>query len=531
MGFLFMLGACDKDTLENFNPNAPGPEALKIEEGFAKAAHGVYAPMRFNNGWYHIWWGFKAHQVMGDVTLTSVGNWAFRWANQPAQIIRSNGVILTPPVGGTQIAELNARNTRAVGSDNFQAIEWFPMYALIGHCNLLLGMIDDVQFEGDAATIAMKRQTYQAWLYWWKGYAYSRLGSIYKQGLIINEYNERNNNFVSREALIDEATRNFNLAKDILTTISETDETYLGIIEDLIPTHFQVKSGGIITPQMFIRNINTYKARNILVNKYASELTETDLAAIEDLAEVGIRETDKIFNIVSVSPVDNCFVYETAWTPARLNIVWEMISERLVQDFRPGDARRTRNIEAATTWQVNPRGRGFNYSTRWLAVPIGRGGAWQSDIAGEAEVAMATTFEENQLMLAEVQIRRGNVDAGLQYLDRVRTFQDSQLPATFGTGLTQVQALEELRSERRIALFQKGTTAFYDARRWGVLRPLAQGGGRTNAVVVFRQTPADIDVNATIEYLYKEWWDVPANETDFNPIPSPVGSIDGLSPL
>ena len=126
---------------------------------------------------------------------------------------------------------------------------------------------------------------------------------------------------------------------------------------------------------------------------------------------------------------------------------------------------------------------------------------------------MACTYEENQLMLAEIKIRRGDVEQGLAHIDAVRTYQNSGLPALVGTGKTQAQALEELRSERRVGLFLKNT-AFYDARRWGVLKPLSQGGGRTNAVVVFTGgTP----YNCTIEYNYKEWWDVPANERDFNP--------------
>ena len=84
-------------------------------------------------------------------------------------------------------------------------------------------------------------------------------------------------------------------------------------------------------------------------------------------------------------------------------------------------------------------------------------------------------------MLAEVKIRQGNTDAGLAHIDAVRNYQNAQLAAVAGTGLSQAQALEELRRERRIGLFLKGTP-FYDARRWGLLKPLAQGGGRHNAL-------------------------------------------------
>ena len=103
----------------------------------------------------------------------------------------------------------------------------------------------------------------------------------------------------------------------------------------------------------------------------------------------------------------------------------------------------------------------------------------------------------------------------MAHIDAVRTYQNAQLAAVAGTGLNQAQALEELRKERRIGLFQKGT-AFYDARRWGILKPVSQGGGRRNANVV-------VEANGTVEpctidYQYIEWFDVPAAETDFNKI-------------
>lgn len=531
VGLLFWLSSCDKESLDTINPNAPGVPSLKTEDGFVKAAYGVYGPLQFTNNFYFTWFNQWAHNIMGDVTLSSVGNFGIRWANQPAKIIRPSGVIVTPPVGGTQVVELNNRNTRSVGTDNVQAFEWVPLYGLIGHCNLLLATIDEVQFTGDQATIDMKKKTYRSWLYWWKGFAYSRIGSIYKQALIVNEYKEINTNYVSNTAILAEAAVNFNLAKDILATISETDAVYLAVFNKLLPSHFKGgKFGGIITPEMFIRNINSYLARNILVNKYATDLTTADLTAIETLANSGLRATDKTFTVRSAST--NCFVYETTWTPYRLNITWEMLSERLYQDVRDGDARKTRNFVERPTWQLNPAARGFNYSTRWNARSIGTGGDWKSDVAGEAEMTMATSYEENQLMLAEAKIRKDDIDGGLAHLDNVRTFQNSGLPATVGTGLTKAQALEELRSERRVGLFLRGTTAFYDARRWGVLKPLAQGGGRKNAIVVFAQTPTPIIEECEIEYDYKEWWDVPANETDFNPITT--GSAfdpSGIRPL
>ena len=123
-------------------------------------------------------------------------------------------------------------------------------------------------------------------------------------------------------------------------------------------------------------------------------------------------------------------------------------------------------------------------------------------------------------MLAEYHIRNGEIETGLGYIDDVRTYQNSGLTAVAGTGLTQDQSLEELRKERRVGLFMK-YVAFYDARRWGILKPVSQGGGRTGAVVTlgmgypgFELT--GYDDNAIIDYNYLERFDVPVTETDFN---------------
>ncbi|NLF42357.1 MAG: RagB/SusD family nutrient uptake outer membrane protein, partial [Bacteroidales bacterium] len=506
------------------NPNEPTPEALKTEAGMRKGAYGIYNSLRAiegTNDWFYYTWFIQwAHNVMGDATVSSVGNFGIRWANQTSQIIRPDQTIITPPTGGSQIQELNTRNARDYGADNVQAFEWYPGYSLIQHCNLMLSVLnEEVEFIGTPEVVEMKVKTYQAWFYFWKGFGYSRLGSIYSQGLIVDEYGYTNSNYLPNTALIDEAARNFNLAIDILKTIADNDGTYATIFDALIPAHFKVGNGGVLTPSMMIHTMNTYMARNILVNKYAADLTTADLNAIEELANEGITASDKIFTIRSTADDNKCLVYTTAWSGYRLNLAWERMSERLVQDFRPGDARFTRNITTFETPYVNVSGRGYQYGTRYAAVDAADGGEYMSGVAEAVEVPMACSYEENQLMLAEVKIRRDEVEAGLAHIDNVRAHQNAGLAALVGQGLTKEQALEELRSERRIGLFLKNV-AFYDARRWGILKPLAQGGGRENANVVFE---GGVVEPCTIEYNYKEWWDVPANETDFNPMTAGKG--------
>jgi hypothetical protein len=520
IGLSIALLACKKESLELINPNEPGMESLTTEDGIRKASYGIYnslSAVQSTSSWYYyIWFTQWIHNVMGDATVSHVGNYGIRWANQTAQIIRPDGSTVTPPVGGKQHEELNNRNTRDWGSDNVQAHEWFPAYSLIGHCNVLLDVIDDVNFKGYEDIVSVKKKTYMAWSYWWKGFAYSRLGSIYKQGVINNTYGEQAS-YVSQEELINEAERNFKSAIELLNTIDEGDATYLQIMSNLIPSHFQTGNGGVITPSMFIRNINTYLARNILVNKYAADLTAAELTEVENYSNNGVTQGDLIFTVRSAA--SNCLVYETAWSGYRLNLAWERVSERLIQDFRPGDNRLTRNFYEGTL-QVNPGQRGFQYSTRWLAQSVDDGGEFMSYTAGAVEIPLACSYEENQLMLAEVKIRRGEVDAGLAHIDNVRTYQNAGLTDLSGAGLTQEEALEELRSERRVGLFMKNV-AFYDARRWGVLKPLSQGGGRQDAIVVFEGGVPEV---CTIEYDYKEWFDVPANETDFNALPASSAS-------
>ena len=512
----FLVTSCDKSTLELTNPNEPGLDVLTSEVGMAKAANGVYNSLRYAEGYYFIWFALTNHNMMGDATAVSAGNFGWRWANQVSSITRTDGTVILPPEGGSQPVELDARNTRDYGSDNVYAHEWIPTYSLIAHCNLMLKNIDGANFTGTEAVINVKKSTYKAWFLWWKAYAYSRIGSMYEKGLIVNEFGELNNNYVGYAEIIAEAARIFNEAKSILSNIDESDPNYTSIMGSVIPSQMQTGKGGIITPSMFIRNINTYLARNILVNKTAAELSSAELAEIKSLSENGIKSSDKIFTVKSTDNDNTCLVYQTVWSPYRLLVGWELLSERLVQDFKSGDARYTRNIKPLPTPTFNPRGRGFSYGTRYTLHPIEAGGDYATLVHGSAEIPLATTYEENLLMLAEAEIRGGSVETGLGYIDDVRAYQTAALPAVKGTGLSKDQALEELRRERRIGLFLKNT-AFYDARRWGVLKPVSQGGGRKNAVVVVNAA-GDVDAGCTIDYNYRERFPVPANETDFNPM-------------
>jgi hypothetical protein len=59
-----------------------------------------------------------------------------------------------------------------------------------------------------------------------------------------------------------------------------------------------------------------------------------------------------------------------------------------------------------------------------------------------------------------------------------------------------------------------------------VIKPLAAGGGRTNAVVL--KTTGVVDLNASIDYNFIDYWDVPDNELAYN-IPA-AGSAAVVNP-
>ena len=115
----------------------------------------------------------------------------------------------------------------------------------------------------------------------------------------------------------------------------------------------------------------------------------------------------------------------------------------------------------------------------------------------------------------------GQVDAGAVAIDAVRTYQGAGLTA-LAASLTQAEAYEQLRRERRIALAFRGLS-FYDARRWDIIAP---DKSRTGAVVV--SSTGAVSTNATIVYGFLDYWDVPDNELAYNP--AETGSAPTTNP-
>ena len=500
-----LLFSCKED-LDIANKNAFTLDALNTEVGITQFATNVYANMFFPDATSDYIWVGQAHmEIMGDGLYIPWGNYSWRWANQPSSITLDDGTVVTPPDEGDQGASLEQRNTRAQGQENAFNHFWNPQYYVINTANVILQKIenDEVVFGSDADE---KKKVLRAWALWWKAWGYSTVGSMYTAGLIMDEPNviSPNPDYVSNDVILDEAEKLYDEAITLLNTLTFTS-VYEDLMKDIIPVHFYQGANDVPTPDEWIRNINTMKARDLMVNQKVASMTSTDWNAIKALADIGLQSGD--FEFLYINDSNNWLTSQSL--NYRVLIGWHMASERLIQDFKAGDARFTRNFELRATARVNDRGRGIQYGTRY---------DWkEGDIAStapySANIYIAGSYEENELMRAEALIRTGSLDAGLTLVDDVRTFQNSGLANVSGTGLSSTDAIEELRRERRVGLMLRAMS-FYDARRWGVIDDVSNGGGRTGCVVL--DDMGNVNTNATINYKYLDYWSVPAGEFDFN---------------
>lgn len=412
----------------------------------------------------------------------------------------------------------NARDKR---SNNPFYYEWTYMYALNNACNNVLSIVDGISYTGDAET---KKNTIKAWCYFWKGLAYSKIGSLYYSGLISNSTIGASNKYLIHDSIIAEANKNLDQASSLVTAVTKPD-VYASVLGQLLPKFLQQGLGGVLTQTMFVHNVNTLKARNLLANKKATAMTTADWAALLTLTTNGIQPGEFIFTARTTA--SNGFftagagsvAAKTTGDPSSTTFT---ISERVIQDYKAGDKRFANNFQLQLDDAGKPKPYlnqvgGFTYSTRWSLVSGGKGLPGVQTLSnltpGQYELAIAGSYEENDLMKAESKIYSGDIEGGLKSIDAVRTYLGAGLAPVAGTGLTQAQALEELRRERRVALMLRGLS-FYDARRWGVIYDVAAGGGRKGAVVL--TSTGVLNTNATINYNFLDYWDVPADEFELN---------------
>lgn len=517
---LALTSSCKKE-LNVENPNSPTLVQAQTESGLTSLAQGGIYTNGFSNGdgwlgdsFFSLCYGY--HELLADDVSAQAANQNVNLVNVPDYVILDDGSRLTNTE--PQIANIRYNNDRSRQGNNMFYYEWQNMYALNNAANQVLALIPNVSFSGDAAT---KQAVFKAWAYWWKGYAYARIGSVYYAGLINNAVSATNGNYVNSAAILAESNKNLAEASSLLSSISNTS-TYTTVMTGLIPSIFQVGDGQVPTPAMFIHSINTLMARNLMANTKVSDMTAANWQTIITLTTSGIQSTDNVFsghtasNNGVFSAGGGSVAANTAGDPTATTFT---ISERLIQEFKSGDLRKAKNFKQVAPF-LNQVG-GFTFGTRWELLnaatdPVSGNNAIQlaDKTPGNQEVYIGPSYEENALMQAEALIRTGQIAQGLALVDAVRIKQGAGLSAVANSGLSATQALEEVRRERRIALLFRGT-AFYDARRLGIIYDITKGGGRTGCVVL---TPAGVlNTNATINYDFLDYWDVPADEYVLNP--------------
>jgi starch-binding outer membrane protein, SusD/RagB family len=533
--------AC-KDELDIQNPNSPTLAGSVVDEaGFVSFAQGVTYNNGFSRGaqwlgnsYFSLPWGY--HELLADNVGASAANNQITNIGQPFSVTLEPGKTLTNPSSQTSIIRTFNNRAATGAGNNALYYQWSNMYALNNACNQILDNADRIVYTGDKVT---KVNTVKAWAYWWKGYAYAAIGSMYVAGIIADEASKTTiltsdvtGNYVPKEAIMTKSNEYLNLAKTTLQGITKTGD-YSEMLGNLIPSFCQVGRGGVLTTDMWIRNINTMLARNILVNKLApfvnqnpnatisksliTPMSASDWNNIITLTTDGVKSTDLIFTARSTEVSSNTIFTANsgnvaAQTATNASTATFKISERFRQYFRTGDKRFDNNFSTTSTYTDN-----YVYSTRYTLRNNGAGlegvKVYASRTAGAYEAVIASSYEENDLMLAEAYIRTGKINDGLILIDAVRASQGAGIAKVAGTGLSLVQAMNELVSERRLSLVFRGLS-FYDNRRWGWSYDVSLGGG------VYGQFVRNGGVNYTnaqLNYNFMDFWDVPADETVLNP--------------
>ena len=523
LSFLLFAGtvmSC-KDQLDIQNPNQPTPSTAASEAGIVALAQGSVYKNGFTSAGNKYYDGVVGafyngvvgiHELMGDVVGAEAANTYMNNLSAPDMITLDNGAQAPNPNNpAQQKVLLRAVNANAQQGQNPGFHEWAMMYQLNNACNTILAAVDKTTFTGDATA---KKNAIKAWAYLWKGYAYARIGSIYYAGLIVNTASVTNNVYVSKEKMIEESNANYDKAA-AAATASGSSADFTSVITALIPDFFQNDKGAVPTAAQWAKNVNTLKARNILVNTPTATMTAAQWAQVLALTNAGIGVSDPCFAGTTNANSD-------IFSPSNYNVAARAvganasggtfkISERLIQDFNAGDQRLANNFKQFPIWVGNSdRGNGFN--TRWAIKDGGFGlpgvTVYSNRAAGAGVLYLLSSYEENELMKAEAKLWTGDVAGSVASINVVRTYQGAGLAALASTDAAKVK--EELRKERRVALAFRGLS-FYDARRWGVL-----DNGRTGAVVISKDG-SSISTNATIKYSYLDYWDVPDNELANNP--------------
>lgn len=519
LAFTLSFFSCTEQ-LDIKNPNNPTPASATNEKGIIALASGsIYingftaSANKYFDGVVGAFYNgvLGIHDLMGDQISAEAANSFMNQISSPDLVTLSNGTKIDNPNSPKTFKEfIRSVNFNSNQGSNPAFHEWAMMYGLNSAANNIISVSEKVNFSGNAVT---KKNTIEAWAYFWKGFAYSRIGSMYYAGIINDVVEGTNGNYVSKAKMI--AASNANLDKAVTLLNNAKGSDYENILGKLIPDYFQEGKGGVLNTAEWIRNINTLKARNLLLNTPLSEMTTAQWNALLLLTNAGIRSNDFVFTGRTNERGD-------IFSPASYNIGARAvgsnasggtykISERLIQDFKEGDKRLAQNFNKFTAW-VGNTDRGNSFNTRWAIKDGGNGLAgvytYTNRTAGAGELYLVGSYEENELMKAEANIFLRNFKSAALSIDNVRKSQGAGLEA-IDPEITTDELYEELRKERRVALAFRGLS-FYDARRWNIINI-----GRKNAVIVTNN--GSVDTKATISYGLLDYWDVPDNELAYNP--------------
>jgi starch-binding outer membrane protein, SusD/RagB family len=520
---LALFASCKKE-LDVKNPNDPLPSSASNEAGIVVLAQGgVYVngfkTLKYADGVFGEFWsgamGF--HEIMADVVGAEAANSYLNQIGCPNKVTLDDGtVILNPASPNEQISLVREINVNANQGSNPLYYEWAYMYNMISACNNVLTVVDGVGIPYDEVS---KKAAIKTWAYWWKGFAYSRIGSTYYAGLINNISLLTNGDYKKKETIILESNKCLDSAVLAMGKV-DNESAFKDILAKLIPAYFQVGKGSAPGVNMWKRSVNTLKARNILVNTLAKDMSAGQWQAILDLTNDGVLSDDMVFTGRSNQNGDFISGSGTVSGKSQGSSAGSSsykLSERWVQEFDTlKDLRFLNNVKTTKTW-IGNSDRGNVFNTKHILANGGKGlgnaktVVFANTEVGKYELYLAGTFEENELMKAEASIYLGQVEQGLASIDMVRDAMGAGLDPITGTGLTASQAKEELRRERRITLAFRGLS-FYDARRWEVIE---KSKPRTGCFVIDKA--GKVNTNATIEYGFLDYWDVPDNELAYNP--------------
>ncbi len=539
LGLTLGVSSCKKD-LDISNPNQPTPSSAASESGVLSLGqggiyyNGFYA-LKYSDGVYGRFWagatGF--HEMLGDIIGVEAANAFINQIGCPNAVITDGGTstILNPGTPNTQYALLRTINKNSQSGGNTLYYEWAYMYNLITSANSVEDIANKTAFSGGTTAAATKLATVKAWCNFWRGYAYSRIGSIYYAGIINTGVNgSTNGNYVTKEAILAEAEANFARAVTNINAATSTLD-YTSTLSGLIPAYLQIGKGTVPSNAAWVRNINTLRARNIVVNTLVAAMTPAQWATVQTLTSNGITATDPVFTGRTDANGDflGTTIADKVQSTSSSSNTYKL-SERFVQEFYPGDKRRTNNIRTLNAGVGNlNQDRGNSFNTRYTLFNGGNNVAgtitYSNTAAGANEITLCGSYEENALMQAEALIRQGgpvNIAAGLALIDAVRTYQGAGLASILPLQI-QADAAEIVRRERRVALAFKGLS-FYDARRYDIIDP---SKSRTGCVVL-TGTANTLNTNATIKYGFLDYWDVPDNELVYNP--AAAGSAPVVNP-